>query len=696
MVARLRAFLLGLTLLANVASAATFNLFSPATGILKGSSSTYVTNAAVSLDVRTLWSGTCDNTTYLRGDGTCATPPSGSGTVTSVALTVPSGFSITGSPITTSGTLAISGTLNPAAGGTGVATLSGIAKGNGTSAFTAALSSDIYGLWSGTCSSTTFLRGDGSCATPTAGSGTVTSVALTAPAIFSVSGSPVTTSGTLAISAAGTSGGVPYFNSSTTLASSGALTANAITLGGGAGAAPTSLGSLGTTTTLLHGNAAGAPSFSAVSLTADITGTLGAGNGGTGQSTYAIGDILYASASTTLTKLPDVAAGSYLRSGGVTTAPLWSTTTLPNSATTGDLMYASGTNAYTNLADVATGSYLKSGGVGVAPSYATVASLGADPTGTIGLTAVNGSASTFTRSDAAPALSQSISPTWTGDHVFNIPGSTPLQIRANASGAISLAIDNNSTYNTLMALRNSNIDKGYIGIVGTASGLCGTGAATGDMCIRADGGSFRISTNSGISSAFGITTGGNVSVNAPSSGTALTINATSGSTAALNVASGTVQVAGSAGTSGQVLTSQGSSSPPIWTNSAGITGSFTATLTGFGTNPTGTISYRVTGNVASLWVASGITDTSNANTMTITGLPSAIQPASVHCVPSYMKDNSLSGLSGLACAGQGGASVITMQESHTAGTQIQSSAANFTASGIKGIDSGWTITYPLD
>ncbi len=44
---------------------------------------------------------------------------------------------------------------------------------------------------------------------------------------------------------------------------------------------------------------------------------------------------------------------------------------------------------------------------------------GADPTGTIGLTAVNGSASTFTRSDGAPALSQSITPTWTGIHTFN-------------------------------------------------------------------------------------------------------------------------------------------------------------------------------------------------------------------------------------------------------------------------------------
>lgn len=71
------------------------------------------------------------------------------------------------------------------------------------------------------------------------GTGTVTSVGLTMPGIFSVGGSPVTTTGTLAVTAAGTSGGVPYFNSGTTLASSGALTVNSPVIGGGAGAAPT-------------------------------------------------------------------------------------------------------------------------------------------------------------------------------------------------------------------------------------------------------------------------------------------------------------------------------------------------------------------------------------------------------------------------------------------------------------------------
>jgi len=45
--------------------------------------------------------------------------------------------------------------------------------------------------------------------------------------------------------------------------------------------------------------------------------------GGTGQTSYAVGDLLYANTTTTLAKLPDVATGNALISGGVSTAPSW-------------------------------------------------------------------------------------------------------------------------------------------------------------------------------------------------------------------------------------------------------------------------------------------------------------------------------------------------------------------------------------
>ena len=58
-------------------NAATFNLFQPASGILVGDPNTYVTTSAASSDVTALWTGACDTTTFLRGDGLCVAPPAG-------------------------------------------------------------------------------------------------------------------------------------------------------------------------------------------------------------------------------------------------------------------------------------------------------------------------------------------------------------------------------------------------------------------------------------------------------------------------------------------------------------------------------------------------------------------------------------------------------------------------------------------
>lgn len=96
-----------------------------------------------------------------------------------------------------------------------------------------------------------------------------------------------------------------------------------------------------------------------------------AAQGGTGQSTYTIGDLLYASASNALSKLIDVTAGSYLRSGGAGAAPVWSTVTLPNTATTGDLLYASATNVLSNLTKGTANQVLSMDGTGTNVTWAT-------------------------------------------------------------------------------------------------------------------------------------------------------------------------------------------------------------------------------------------------------------------------------------------------------------------------------------
>jgi hypothetical protein len=87
-----------------------------------------------------LTAGTNVSISNTAGGITISATPSSGGTVTSVAMTVPSFLSVTGSPITTSGTLAVtlSGTALPVAnGGSGATTVTGYLYGNGTSAFTA-------------------------------------------------------------------------------------------------------------------------------------------------------------------------------------------------------------------------------------------------------------------------------------------------------------------------------------------------------------------------------------------------------------------------------------------------------------------------------------------------------------------------------------------------------------------------------
>jgi len=135
------------------------------------------------------------------------------------------------------------------------------------------------------------------------GSGSVTSVAQSfTGGLISVAGSPITTSGTLALTVAGTSGGIPYFSSSTTWATSALLTNNAIMLGGGAAAAPkTTTTGTGVVTALgvntgtagafvVNGGALGTPSSGTVTnltgtASININGTVGATTPSTGSFT---------------------------------------------------------------------------------------------------------------------------------------------------------------------------------------------------------------------------------------------------------------------------------------------------------------------------------------------------------------------------------------------------------------------------
>jgi len=179
-------------------------------------------------------------------------------------------------------------------------------------------------------------NGAGVLSWATPATGTVTSVAVSSTDL-SVVGSPITTSGTFTLDINTNAVTYAKFQQVTGLSVvgvTGTSTANVAAI-------------TGTANQVLRVNGAGtALEFGQVNLASPnaVTGTLAEGKGGTGNNSYAIGDLLYASGATTLSKLADVSAGSYLRSGGVTTAPLWSTLKLPNTATVNYIPHATSAN----------------------------------------------------------------------------------------------------------------------------------------------------------------------------------------------------------------------------------------------------------------------------------------------------------------------------------------------------------------
>lgn len=99
-----RILLAALLLVSGSAEAQLLTKFGPVNGVLVGTAGNPQTAAATPTNIIGLWSG-CNGTNFLRGDGNC-TVPTGTG-VTSVGLTAPSWYTVTGSPVTSSGTLAI-------------------------------------------------------------------------------------------------------------------------------------------------------------------------------------------------------------------------------------------------------------------------------------------------------------------------------------------------------------------------------------------------------------------------------------------------------------------------------------------------------------------------------------------------------------------------------------------------------------
>lgn len=175
-------------------------------------------------------SGTPDSTTYLRGDGTWAAPPSGGGgggTVTSVAVANATGITWSGSPITGSGTLTPTLSSN-------LQSWSGIAPSakadlasptfTGTPAApTAAAATNTTQI-----ATTAYVKSQGY----TTNAGTVTSVAFSGGTTgLSASGGPITSSGTLTLTGtlAVANGGTGATSAGAALTALGALASSSYT-----------------------------------------------------------------------------------------------------------------------------------------------------------------------------------------------------------------------------------------------------------------------------------------------------------------------------------------------------------------------------------------------------------------------------------------------------------------------------------
>jgi hypothetical protein len=214
------------------------------------------------------------------------------------------------------------------------------------------------------------------------------------------------------------------------------------------------------------GGASAKPTWSQVSASS-LTGVLPVANGGTNISSYTIGDLIYASGTTTLSKLADVATGNALISGGVGAAPSWGKigltthvsgtlpianggTNLTSTPTNGQLLIGNGTGYSLGTLTAGSSNFVVTNGSG-----SITLDINASPTLT-GLT-VNGPAviSTSSSSDALR-----ITQTGAGNAILvedsANPDSTPFVV--NASGQVLVGATTAPFGSTIIGLFQSAAD----------------------------------------------------------------------------------------------------------------------------------------------------------------------------------------------------------------------------------------------
>lgn len=195
--------------------------------------------------------------------------------------------------------------------------------------------------------------------------------------------------------------------------------------------------------------------------------------------------------------------------------------------------------------------------------------VGANPSATVGLAVVNGSASTFMRSDAAPALDLSIAPTWTGAHTFQ-PSSGHTTIIEDA--AFRTQPVNETSFSGLRISNTAASRRLELLYLGTNQGGA-YGASQGTAVINAGGtGGLTISANDAAS--IKIDSSQNVGIKlTPSGSYALEVNGALSVSSTTMLRSATSFTNGAGAGAGTLTNAPAAGNPTKWVpiNDAGVT-----------------------------------------------------------------------------------------------------------------------------
>jgi len=397
------------------------------------------------------------------------------------------------------------------------------------------------------------------------------------------------------------------------------------------------------------GGASAAPTWSQVSLSAGVTGTLPATNGGTGQSLYAVGDLLYADTTTSLAKLADIATGNVLLSGGVSTAPAWgkvSLTTaisgilpLANGGTNANLTASNGGIAWSNasqlqiLSGTATARQMLQSGATATPAWSTTTwpatttanqLLYSSSTSVVGEITTANSSVLITNGSGAPSWSTTLPA-----HTVTTSLTVPLIIGGSGTTGTILTLQTTSgtgTTDTIAFTGGTNGGTTFATLA--AAGLRITSAGSSAFAVGRQGGTtgpaFSVDASTGSQTAGLKVTGAAlngtvaIAVTDTSGATNLTIDALSTGTIGIGTVSTGVVTITSGGTAPQGTGAYvRATSPSLTTPALGVA---TATSLAINGATIGTNGLAVTGTVAiSSTMTSGIHTIAGAGPQVVLG-----------------------------------------------------------------------------